>query len=61
MDGFDKAVKAMEATSDPTEKAKIKKDIDQMGISGNELADVQQREHDRKETDIKEFNEARNR
>ncbi len=61
MDAFEKAVKRMDATKDPAERAKIKADIDKMPISGNELADAQQREHDRKEQDIKEFNEARNR
>jgi len=45
--------------SDPAERKKIKSDLDKMPLSGSELAQVQQREHNRNQRDIKEFREKR--
>ncbi len=57
----EKAIKKMEGTKDPIEKAHIKAEIDQMPISSGELEQAQQSEADRLTHDKKVFNEARNR
>ena len=56
---FEKAVKKMEETKDPVEKAHIKSEIDQMPISTNELDQAKEREANRKAEDIKTFRETR--
>ena len=56
----EKAARRMDEAKSPAEKVKIKAEIDQMPLSGNEFADVQQREADRKQQDIKEIREKRN-
>ena len=61
MSEFEKAVKKMEGTKDPMEKAHIKAEIDQMPISSSDLEQAQQREADRSVQHKKTFNEARNR
>ncbi len=57
----DKLKRRYSGESNPAERKKIREDLDQMPLSGSELAQVKQREHDRKQNDIKEFNEQRNR
>lgn len=57
----EKAIRKMNDTKNPTEKAHIKKEIDMMPLSSGELDHVQQREEDRKVNDIKVFRESRNR
>ncbi len=42
-----------------SERAKMKKDLDQMPLSDSELGQVKQREIKRKQSDIKEFHEDR--
>ncbi len=57
----EKAVRKMNETKDPAERAHIKKDIDQMPLSSGELEQTQQREVNRKAEDIRVFRESRNR
>lgn len=57
----ERAVKKMNDTKDPAEKAHIKEDIDKMPLSSGELEQAQEREVDRKANDIKVFRESRNR
>ena len=45
---------------DPTEKAHLKSELDQMLLTSGELEQVQQREADRKTNDIRVFREKRN-
>ncbi len=61
MSEVDKAIRKMEGTTDPVEKAHIKAEIDQMPISSGDLEQAQQREADRLIQHKKTFNEARNR
>lgn len=55
----ERAIRKMEETKDPEERAHIKAEIDQMPISSSELSQAQEREADRKANDIKEFREQR--
>ena len=55
----EKAIRKMEQTRDPAERAHIKSDIDQMPLSSGELDQTKEREHDRKQRDIKKFREKR--
>jgi len=57
----EKAIKKMNDTKNPAEKAHIKEDIDRMPLSSGEIDQVQQREVDRKANDIKVFRKSRNR
>lgn len=43
----------------PVEKAHLKSEMDQMPLSSGELDQVQQREHDRHEVDVKAYREKR--
>ncbi|KKN16577.1 hypothetical protein LCGC14_0974570 [marine sediment metagenome] len=55
----EKAVKRLDETKDPVEKAHIKSEIDMMPLSSGELDQVKEREHNRKANDIKVFHEQR--
>lgn len=53
----DKAKRRYLSERDPAERKKIKSDLDQMPLSSGELGQVKEREHNRKQRDIKEFRE----
>jgi hypothetical protein len=56
---MDKLIKKHRNERNPEERAHLKTEMDQMPLSSGELDQVQQREHDRHETDVKTYREKR--